>query len=461
MRIQHKKVLVIGAARSGLAAAEFLIEQKAIVYLNDIKSRESFDQAELARLEKKGVKLIFGQHPDIEALEIELIVLSPGVPLSIPPVESAKTKNIPILSEMELASCYTKAPMVVVTGTNGKTTTTALIGQIFSDVGRGVFVGGNIGVPFIGSAKELSTHDVAVLEASSFQLETTHTFKPKVALILNLTPDHIDRHGSYEQYIAAKEKIFANQDSDDWLILNWDDEETRKLAQKAPSKVIFFSRKHNLKEGFCVEDGYIVAKIGDKTVPIIKAEEIYIKGGHNLENALAGAAAGWVMGIGTEELKKTLSTFPGVAHRLEKILVHNGIEYVNDSKGTNPDASIKALEAYDNPIILIAGGKNKGSDFLPFAEKIKEKVKALILLGQAAGEIEAAVKVYGYDNIYHVGTYPEAVEKAISLAADGDVVLLSPACASWDMFNNYEERGDLFKELVKQAADKTIKADIR
>lgn len=454
MSITGKKVLVIGAARSGLAAAGFLIDEKAKVILNDIKSRENFEQAELTKLEEKGVELFLGQHPDIEALEVELIVLSPGVPLSIPPVEKAIAKKIPVISEMELASRYAKAPMVVVTGTNGKTTTTALIGQIFSDVGRGIFVGGNIGVPFIGAVKNLSSHDVAVLEASSFQLETTYTFKPKVALILNLTPDHIDRHGSFDEYIAAKAKIFANQDSGDWLILNWDDEGTRKLAKEAPSKVIFFSRKHNLKEGFCVVDGYLVAKMGDKTIPIIKTDEIFIKGGHNLENALAAAAAGWVMDINSEELKKTLSTFPGVAHRLERVLTHNGVEYVNDSKGTNPDASIKALEAYDNPIILIAGGKNKGSDFLPFAEKINEKVKALILLGQAAGEIEAAVKKFGYDSIYHVGNYQEAVETATSLAVNGDVVLLSPACASWDMFRNYEERGDLFKELVKQAAKK-------
>lgn len=458
MNVKGKKILVIGAAKSGLAAARFLIEHEAIVYLNDIKSRDNFETKELSELEEKGVQLIFGRHPDIKLIEVELIILSPGVPMSIPPVETALAKQIPVWSELELASLYTKAPMVVITGTNGKTTTTALIGQLFSDTGRGVFVGGNIGVPFIGKAAELSPNDIAVLEASSFQLETTLTFKPKAALILNLTPDHIDRHGSFEQYIAAKAKIFANQDGNDWLILNWDDDGTRKLAQSARSKVIFFSRRHNLEEGFCVVDGHLTAKFGGRTVPIIKTEDIYIKGGHNLENALAAAAAGWVMNVSPEDIKKTLAAFHGVVHRLERVLVHNGIEYVNDSKGTNPDASIKALEAYDNPIILIAGGKNKGSDFLPFAEVIKEKVKALILLGQAAPEIETAVKKVGYENIHHVGSYSEAVEKATALAADGDVVLLSPACASWDMFRNYEERGDLFKELVKQTVSKAVKS---
>lgn len=458
MNVKGKKILVIGAAKSGLAAARFLIEHEAVVYLNDIKTRDNFEPKELSELEEKGVQLIFARHPDVNLLGIDLIILSPGVPMSIPPVETARAKKIPIWSEMELASLFTNAPMVVITGTNGKTTTTALIGQLFSDTGRGVFVGGNIGVPFIGKAAELSSQDVAVLEASSFQLETTFTFKPKVALILNLTPDHIDRHGSFEEYIAAKAKIFANQDQSDWLILNWDDEGTRKLAQSARSKVIFFSRKHNLEEGFCVADGYLTAKFGGRNVPIIKTEDIFIKGGHNLENALAAAAAGWVMDVGPEEINKTLATFRGVEHRLERVLIHDGIEYVNDSKGTNPDASIKALEAYNNPIILIAGGKNKGSDFLPFAEVIKEKVKALILLGQAAPEIETAVKKVGYANIYHVGNYPEAVEKATALAADGDVVLLSPACASWDMFRNYEERGELFKELVKQNVNKTVKS---
>ncbi|PKM89485.1 MAG: UDP-N-acetylmuramoyl-L-alanine--D-glutamate ligase [Firmicutes bacterium HGW-Firmicutes-12] len=452
MILQGKKVLVIGAARSGTAAANFLIDEGSVVYLNDIKNRENFNQLDLQKLEQKGVQLIFGAHPNIESMEVDLLVLSPGVPLTIMPIKTALARNIPVWSEMELASRCTRATQVVITGTNGKTTTTALIGQIFADVGRGVFVGGNIGFPFISRAKELTDQDIAVLEASSFQLETTDEFKPKVAVILNLTPDHLDRHGTISSYIAAKAKIFANQDKSDWLILNWDDEETRELAKKAFSQVIYISRKHSLKEGFCVEDGFLVAKINEKSIPIVKTDDISIKGGHNLENALAATAACWVMGVASEDLRKTLVSFAGVPHRLERVLIHNGVEYVNDSKGTNPDASIKALEAYDNPIILIAGGKNKGSDFLLFAQKIKEKVKALILLGQAAQDIKEAVDKVGFTEYYMVEDYSEAVLKAGSLASNGDVVLLSPACASWDMFSNFEERGELFKELVKKTA---------
>jgi len=452
MNLEGKRILVIGAARSGLAAAVFLVERGARVVLNDKKSREEFEQKNLEALEKKGIELIFGLHPEVDSSLIDLIIVSPGVPLNIPLLRTALEKNIPVWSEMELAARFNRAPIVAVTGTNGKTTTTALIGRILADAGRNVFVGGNIGTPFISKAAELNGEDVAVLEASSFQLETTVTFRPRVALILNITPDHLDRHGSLAGYIEAKARIFANQDRNDWLILNWDDEETKKLAGRAPSRVIFFSRKDILEQGFCVENGWLTARMAGKAVPIIRTGEIFIKGGHNLENALAAAAAGWVMGVGPESLNKSLAAFPGVPHRLEHVLVHKGIEYVNDSKGTNPDAAIKALEAFDRPIVLIAGGKNKGVEFTEFAQKIKERVKALVILGQAAAEIESAVKEVGYKNYHRVQTYPEAVEKASSLAEAGDVVLLSPACTSWDMFNNFEERGELFKKLVREMA---------
>lgn len=452
MVVKGKRVLVIGAARSGIAAARFLVEHGAEVCLNDIKSRDSFAGEILDELEKKGIELLLGAHPDLKALKTNLVILSPGVPLSIPPLKQAKKEGIPVWSEMELASRYTRAALVAVTGTNGKTTTTALLGQVFADAGCGVFVGGNIGIPFISRAEELGENEVAVLEASSFQLETTATFKPAVALILNLTPDHLDRHGSFDGYVQAKKKIFANQDERDWLILNFDDEETRKLGEEAASRVIYFSRKHNLKEGFCLEDGWLTAKTEGQVTRIIRPEEIFIKGSHNLENALAATAAGWVLGVNPQNLQKTLASFPGVPHRLERVLVHKGVEYVNDSKGTNPDAAIKALEAFDKPIVLIAGGKNKGSDFTGFAQLIKERVKDLVLVGQSAQEIAEAVKKVGFSRYHHVRDYPEAVEKASSLAEAGEVVLLSPACASWDMFENFEERGEVFKELVRKIA---------
>ncbi len=452
MNLSGKTVLVFGAAKSGIASAHFLVKKGALVYLNDLKKREDFAAETINTLEHSQVRLVFGEHADIAVIKPDLIITSPGVPLSIAPLIVAREKGIPIYSEMELAARFTQAPMVVITGTNGKTTTTALIGQIFADAGRKVFVGGNIGVPFISEAAELSKQDVAVLEASSFQLEATYEFKPKAALILNITPDHIDRHGSLEGYIEAKAKIFANQDENDWLILNYDDEETRKLADRTKARVIFFSRRHILEEGFFVDKGILTAKMQGVAIPIVAAEDVYIKGGHNLENALAAAAAGWVMGVGPEVLNESLQTFKGVEHRLERVLIYKGVEYINDSKGTNPDASIKALEAYENPIVLIAGGKSKGSDFYPFALKIKEKAKALVLVGQGAKEIEEAVVKAGYSEYHHAKTFEEAVQKAASLAAVGDIVLLSPACASFDMFNNYEHRGEVFKELVRKFA---------
>jgi len=450
MELCGKTILVVGAAKSGVAAALFLAKHGSKVYINELKPREQLEQESVSRLEAAGVTLLCGQHVEIDDLQPQLVIPSPGVPLNIPSIERARELNIAVWSEMELASRYTEVPMIVITGTNGKTTTTALVGQIMQDAGKRTFIGGNIGVPFISEAESLTVDDVAVLEASSFQLEPTVAFKPKVALILNITPDHLDRHGSMAGYIEAKVRVLLNQDEHDYLILNWDDEEARKLAGRAKAKVIFFSRKHKLEEGFLVIDGQLTALFAGKYVPIIPVNDIFIKGGHNLENALAAVAAGWVMKVSTSSLAHSLSTFPGVEHRLESVATIKGVEYINDSKGTNPDASIKALEAYDRPIILIAGGKSKGSDFVPFAKLIKEKAKALILVGQAVPEIEAAVQKVGYVNYRIVQTFKDAVVEAGKLATSGDIVLLSPACASYDLFDNYEQRGRVFKDLVRE-----------
>lgn len=450
MKLEGKRVLIIGAAKSGVAAARFVVHHGGRVCINDLKGLQELDQQLLSSLEGLDIELVLGEHVDLVSFNPDLVIPSPGVPLDIPLIVEALRMQIPVWSEFELGFRYTKAELVVVTGTNGKTTTTALLGQVFNDARRKVFVGGNIGIPFITEAENLGEDYMAVLEASSFQLEPTETFKPKVALILNITPDHIDRHGSMEGYINAKSKIFANQDDTDWLILNWDDEVTKKLALKARSRVIYFSSRHILKEGFCVKDGFLTVIMDGQTVQIIRPEEISIPGGHNLENALAAAAAGWVTGVGADSIARSLRTFPGVEHRLEHVLTIGDVCYINDSKGTNPDASIKALEAFEKPIILIAGGKSKGSDFLPFAEKIKERVKALVLVGKAAGEIEDALNKTGYSCYYIAQDFREAVYKAHSLAAAGDIVLLSPACASFDMFRSFEHRGQVFKELVHE-----------
>lgn len=457
MELKGKKVLILGAARSGLAAAHFLLKQGSDVYLNDIKPLMELPlelAAELEELASRGAHLILGAQPGLDEVRPELVIVSPGVPLTVLPILQAKERAIPVWGELELGYRYTKAALAVITGTNGKTTTTALTGQIMSDGGRNTFIAGNIGIPFISKAEELAANDVAVLEASSFQLESTHLFKPKVAVILNLTPDHLDRHGSFQGYIAAKAKIFANQDAQDWLILNWDDEETRKLAACARGRVIFYSSKHILKEGFCVEDGFLTVKMQERTVPIIDVEEVFIKGSHNLENALAALGVGWLMGIRAESLKKSLRSFPGVEHRQEHVLTLFGVDYINDSKGTNPDASIKALETYRHPIVLIAGGKSKGTSFASFAEKIKERVKKLILVGQSADELEEAVRRVGFTSYEQASGFADAVEKARQAAQSGDVVLLSPACASFDMFKNFEQRGEVFKQLVREMAQR-------
>ncbi|HHZ16559.1 MAG TPA: UDP-N-acetylmuramoyl-L-alanine--D-glutamate ligase [Peptococcaceae bacterium] len=452
MNWRQKKVVVIGAARSGLAAAKYLAERGAEVWLNDLKERSELPAEALTELEERGVRLVLGQHVRLATLLPQLVIVSPGVPFEAPPLVEAREKQIPVWSEIELAARVTRAPIVAVTGTNGKTTTTCLLEKIFRDADYHTFTGGNIGTPFISKAEELTAQDLAVLEVSSFQLATTEEFHPHVAIILNITPDHLDRHYNLEGYIAAKAKIFAKQTAEDWLILNWDDEETVAMAARARTNVLFFSRIHILDKGFYVDDGWIIAKVEDQAVPIVRVEDLQIKGGHNVENALAATAAAWVMGVAASNIADSLRTFQPVAHRLEPVLTYRGVRYINDSKGTNPDAAIKALDAFSEGIVLIAGGKSKGSDFLPFAWKIKEKVKALVLVGEAAPEIDAVVRKVGYQNVHYAESFVDAVHRASELAEKGDIVLLSPACASFDMFTDYEQRGDVFKELVRQLA---------
>ena len=447
MNLQNEKVLVIGIARSGIAVAKFLKEKGAEVILTDIKERVQLGTV-VGELETAGITLVLGQHPEINKEELSFIVVSPGVPLTIEPIQKAYQQAIPIYSEVEIASRYAKAPIVAITGTNGKTTTTSLIGEMFENAGLKTFVAGNIGVPVIEKVEAFDQQDIIIAEVSSFQLETTKEFKPKVGVFLNLTPDHLDRHGNLANYTAAKAKVFANQDNNDFTVLNFDDQRVAALAKETKGKVIFFSRKHILEEGVYVEEGQIVVTVNGTTQVICPINDVKIPGNHNLENALAAVAAGISQGLETLVISNTLRTFGGVSHRLEFVAEVNGVRFINDSKGTNPDASIKALEAYPEPIVLIAGGKNKGSDFGEFADKIKVKVKELVLIGQAAPQIKEAVENIGFTNIHEAKDYPEAVKMANQVACPGDIVLLSPACASWDMFNSYEERGNLFKQVV-------------
>lgn len=442
------KVLVVGMAKSGLAAAHYLAVKGYEVVIADAKIDESLEKLKSV-LESEGILVQLGGYPEIHE-DLSFIVVSPGVPLDIPPLVSARELGVKIISEIELAFKEAKAPIVAITGTNGKTTTTSLIGQIFKDAEYETAVTGNIGLPMITQVDLASDKGIFVVEVSSFQLETTETFAPTVAVVLNITPDHLDRHKTLENYILAKEEIFLKQKKNQFTVLNYDDEIVRGMAKRTKAKVIFFSRKHKLEEGVFVEQGKIKVVLGGNSHILCSVEDIFLPGAHNLENALAAVAAAVVMEVPTERIVETLKTFQGVAHRLERVAEINGVTFINDSKGTNPDASIKALEAYDKPMILIAGGKNKGSDFSEFASKMKGKVSALVLLGQAAPDIADAARKEGIEPIVFVESIEEAAQKGFELANPSEIVLLSPACASWDMFTSYEERGDRFKRAVLQ-----------
>ncbi|MFX4261414.1 UDP-N-acetylmuramoyl-L-alanine--D-glutamate ligase [Pelotomaculum propionicicum] len=447
MELKGKRILVVGAGKSGLAVARFLAGKGAFAVLTDAKV-PVYPGGELARLEKEGVVLALGGYPEVGRETFDMVVMSPGVPLTEGPAVAARSSGIPLAGELELAYSFARTPFVAITGTNGKTTTTTLIGEICKKSGRDTLVGGNIGFPLVTEVERYGDAGIIIAEVSSFQLETIALFKPMVAVILNITPDHLDRHGDMDGYIEAKARIFANQDSGDFTVLNYDDPLTAGLAERTGGRTVFFSRLRELGAGVFVKSDQIVAKIDGREDVICGIKEIGIPGTHNLENALAAVAATKASGIGNDIIAGVLKEFKGVSHRLEFVAEINGVKYINDSKGTNPDASIKALEAYDEPVVLIAGGKNKGSDFGEFAGVIKERARALVVLGQSADLIAQAARARGCENIQKAADFKEAVILAHRAARPGEVVLLSPACASWDMFKSFEERGNLFKEIV-------------
>jgi UDP-N-acetylmuramoylalanine--D-glutamate ligase len=451
---ENKRYFVLGAARSGIAAARFLAERQARVWINDLKERAALDGEALSELEALGVECVLGAHGDPAALHADCVVQSPGVPYDSLPSARAREAGIPVIGEIELAYTVCRSEILAVTGTNGKTTTTALLGQMLQDGGREAFIGGNIGIPFILRADSLTEAQPAVLEISSFQLETVESFRPKVAVILNVTPDHLERHGGFENYLAVKANIFKNQEASDRLILNWDDPAVRSLAKRARAKVLFFSRKDELEEGAFLRDGVLTLRTSEETCAVIHRNELKIPGAHNIENALAALLAGWVMGVPVDRLRRSLENFRGVAHRLEPVLEWKGVLFVNDSKGTNPDASVKALEAFERPVVLIAGGLGKGADYGPLAELIRKKARYVALVGQDAEKIQRALEKAGFMKWARAESMESAVAMAGEAAEAGDVVLLSPACASYDMFRDFEHRGDVFKQIVRRMAGK-------
>jgi len=368
----------------------------------------------------------------------------------LPILLKAKARGIQIISEVELAYRLTKASIIGITGTNGKTTTTSLTGELFKNAKRNTFVVGNIGIPVISCALDAKEDDVLVCELSSFQLESTWQFRPKISAILNITPDHLNRHKTMENYICAKAKIFENQQESDYTVLNFDNEVTNKLAQGCKSKVIFFSRKKTLEQGVFVKDDYITIRFNNIEHKVCDIKSIRVPGAHNLENALAATAMAWAMGIDNSVIAHTLKTFKGVEHRIEMVDEIMGIKFFNDSKATNPDAAIKAIEAINKPIILIAGGMEKDNDYTDFVLSFNDKVKHMVLLGETADKIEATARKNNFFNITKVKTLQQAVSVAYNVASSGDNVLLSPACASWDMFENFEQRGKIFKDEVRK-----------
>lgn len=448
MTYHGKTVLVVGLARSGIAVTRVLRSLGARVIANDIKTRQQLGDS-ISELELLDVDFYLGGTPDDLVDKVDLIVISPSVPIDSSFVQKARCLGREVISELELAYRLCKAPVIAITGTNGKTTTVTLTGEILKKAGFNVYVVGNIGVPFVSKALEMNKDDIAVVEVSSFQLEAIYNFHPRVAAILNITEDHLNRHKTMENYIATKARIFENCSSDDWVVLNADNEVTARLASQARAQVLFFSRLRPLKRGAWVEDGTVVLDIGDGKEAICGVEDIFIPGAHNLENALAASLMARVMGATAEDIAVTLKTFKGVEHRIEYVDTIGGVKFYNDSKGTNPDASIKAIQAMKGPTVLIAGGMDKGSSFEEFIDAFGKTVTHMVVLGETADKLIKTAKEKGFDRVYRVSSVEESVRKAFSLASPGYNVLFSPACASWDMFKDYEERGRVFKSAVR------------
>lgn len=447
MDYKNKNVLVCGMARSGISAAELLISLGANVTLQDLKTREYL--GDITYLENKGIKIYSGKNPDEIIKNQDLIIVSPGIPCDLPFFEIAKNDNIPVWSEVELAYTITPCPIVAITGTNGKTTTTAMVGEIMALKYTNAAVVGNIGVPYSEKVNQLTVSDYVIAEISSFQLETSHKFHPHISAVLNITPDHLNRHKTLENYISIKEKIFTNQNENDFCILNYDDIECRSMADKTKSKVLFFSSKESLQIGIYLEKDNIIVKWGDINKVIINVNDLKVLGIHNYENAMAAIGIALCAGVPLDNISKALVNFNAVEHRIEFVETIDNVDYYNDSKGTNPDASIRAVEAMKKPIILIGGGLNKGSEFDDWVKTFKGRVKHLILIGETAEKIKHTAEKYGFTDTTIIGTFEDAIEKAKNIAISGDCVLLSPACASWDMFESYEQRGDIFKEKVR------------
>ena len=449
MELQGKKVLVFGSGISGIGAAKLLEAVGARVVLYD--GNEKLKKEELQKKLPKGsaCEIVLGELSGEVISTLDLAVMSPGVPLDIAPVERMQAAGVPEWGEVELAYRTGEGTVLAITGTNGKTTTTALLGEIMKAYANSVFVVGNIGNPYTEAALSMNEDSYTVAEISSFQREATHTFATKVSAILNITEDHLNRHHTMKEYIRVKELIAANQTKDDFCILNYEDEELRRFAEHCPATVVFFSSERKLEKGVYLDGTRIVLKTDAEEVELVRTEELKLLGQHNYENVMAAAAMAYCAGVPKEVIRKAASAFRAVAHRIEFVEEIHGVAYYNDSKGTNPDAAIKGIQAMNRPTFLIGGGYDKESSYEEWIQAFEGKVKELVLIGQTREKIEKAAHACGFYHTILADSLEEAVKICAEKAQKGDAVLLSPACASWGQFDNYEQRGDKFKEYVR------------
>lgn len=445
MELKNKNIVVVGLARTGASVARFLCRSGAKVTVSDSKGRETLAKF-VDALQGLPIEFEFGRHGEETFRSADLIVVSPGVPMDIAPLKLAASCGIPIISEIELAASFIDAPLAAITGTNGKTTTTTLAGEIFTGCGFSTFVGGNIGKPLIDLVTSGERVQRVVAEISSFQLEGIVNFHPKVAVLLNLTEDHLDRYSSFQEYIDAKLRIFANQTSEDFAVLNIDDPLVAGCSGRTAARIVPMSRLSVLEEGIFCRDNVITFKM-DGRVERFPTEAFKLRGVHNIDNCMAALATALLMGCDAAKARTVVENFTGLPHRMELVSTVNGVPYYNDSKGTNVGSVVKSLESFPGNIILIAGGKDKGGEYTPLAGLVKERVKVLVLLGEAKERIRSALGHLA--DTVTVGSLEEAVREAHRLARPGDVVLFSPACSSYDMFRNYEERGDCFAAAVR------------
>jgi UDP-N-acetylmuramoylalanine--D-glutamate ligase len=454
MELANKRVLVVGLGKSGVASALFLKKHGAQVTVSDTKSGDEL-RNEIPVLLDHGITVETGGHGDRTFRGQDLIVVSPGVPVDAAPLVQARALGEAVIGEVELAAQFLPGPILAITGSNGKTTTTTLTGEIMTAAGFSTLVGGNIGTPAISLAERAKPETVIVLEVSSFQLETIQTFRPKVAVVLNVTPDHLDRHRTFEIYVDAKARVFENQQASDFAVLNADDATCVALGTRTRAQVFWFSRQKEVDRGAWVRDGNILFRDNAGQREIMQVSEIPLKGAHNLENVLAAICASALMGCSPEKIRQAVQNFKAVEHRLEFVATIRGVDYYNDSKATNVDATIKALESFPANIHLILGGKDKGSDYTVLNDLLRKRVKIVYTIGAAAAKIESQIK--GAE-VVHAETLENAIRKANAAAKPGDVVLLAPACASFDQFKSYEHRGKMFKDIVRGLAEQVTKA---